>query len=130
MDYLEKNNSTVVPLLELTEKLRKGEPLPDKTVAITFDDSYASVYDSAYPRLKKRGWPFTFFVNTDAVGTSRLFVTWAQLREMAAQGVTIANHTTSGRRPSNRSTLGVSVITALPMRARRGDFTGTHSNGW
>ncbi|HEX7762143.1 MAG TPA: polysaccharide deacetylase, partial [Cellvibrio sp.] len=57
MDYLAKNNFTVVPLLELTEKLRKGEPLPDKTVAISFDDSYASVYESAFPRLKKRGWP-------------------------------------------------------------------------
>lgn len=94
MDYLERNNFSVVPLLELTEKLRKGETLPDKTVAITFDDSYASVYDSAYQRLKKRGWPFTFFVNTDSVGTSKLFVSWEQLREMAKHGVTIANHTT------------------------------------
>ncbi len=93
MDYLEKNNFTVVPLLELTEKLRKGESLPDKTVAISFDDSYVSVYDSAYPRLKKRGWPFTFFVNTDSVSTSKLFVTWDQLREMSKYGVTIANHT-------------------------------------
>lgn len=94
MDYLEKNNFTIVPLLELTEKLRKGDPLPDKTAAISFDDSYASVYDSAYPRLKKRGWPFTFFVNTDSVGTSKLFVSWDQLREMSKNGVTIANHTT------------------------------------
>lgn len=94
MDYLEKNNFAVVPLLELTEKLRKGEPLPDKTVAISFDDSYASVYESAYPRLKKRGWPFTFFVNTDSVSTGKVFVTWDQLREMSKNGVTIANHTT------------------------------------
>jgi len=94
MDYLEQNNFTVVPLLELTEKLRQGEPLPDKTVAISFDDSYVSVYDSAYPRLKKRGWPFTFFVNTNSVSTSKFFVTWEQLREMSKHGVTIANHTT------------------------------------
>ena len=94
MDYLAQNHFNVVPLLELTEKLRKGEPLPDKTVAISFDDSYASVYESAFPRLKKRGWPFTFFVNTDSVGTSTLFVSWDQLREMAKHGVTIANHTT------------------------------------
>jgi peptidoglycan/xylan/chitin deacetylase (PgdA/CDA1 family) len=94
MDYLAQNDFTVVPLAELAEKLRKGEPLPDKTVAISFDDSYASVYESAFPRLKKRGWPFTFFVNTDAVGTSNTFVSWDQLREMAKQGVTIANHTT------------------------------------
>ncbi|WP_049630853.1 polysaccharide deacetylase family protein [Cellvibrio sp. pealriver] len=95
MDYLEKNNFTVVPLLELTEKLRKGEPLPDKTVAITFDDSYASVYESAYPRLKKRGWPFTFFVNTEAVSSGKIFVSWDQLREMSKNGVTIANHSSA-----------------------------------
>lgn len=95
MDYLQKNNFAVVPLLELSEKLRKGEALPDKTVAITFDDSYASVYESAFPRLKKRGWPFTFFVNTDAIGTGKVFVTWDQLREMAQAGATIANHSSS-----------------------------------
>ena len=94
MDYLADNNFNVVPLQALSEKLRAGEPLPDKTVAITFDDAYVSVYDSAYPRLKKRGWPFTFFVNTDAVGTSKSFVSWEQLREMSKHGVTIANHTT------------------------------------
>lgn len=94
MDYLERNNFTIVPLLELTEKLRKGDNLPDKTVAITFDDSYVSVYQSAFPRLKKRGWPFTFFVNTDSVGAGKLFVSWDQLREMSKHGVTIANHTT------------------------------------
>jgi biofilm PGA synthesis lipoprotein PgaB len=94
MDYLEKNNFKIVPLLELTEKLRKGDNLPDKTVAISFDDSYVSVYDSAFPRLKKRGWPFTFFVNTDSVGAGKVFVTWDQLREMSKHGVTIANHTT------------------------------------
>ncbi|WP_229838106.1 polysaccharide deacetylase family protein [Cellvibrio zantedeschiae] len=95
MDYLEKNNFKIVPLTELTEKLRKGDVLPDKTVAITFDDSYADVYTAAYPVLKKRGWPFTFFVNTDAVGSGKLFVTWDQLRDMSKNGVTIANHTTA-----------------------------------
>lgn len=94
MDYLHNNHFTVVSLPELVESLRQKKPLPDKTVAITFDDSYADVYTSAYPLLKKRGWPFTFFVNTDAVGSGKLFVNWDQLREMAKHGVTIANHTT------------------------------------
>jgi peptidoglycan/xylan/chitin deacetylase (PgdA/CDA1 family) len=93
MDYLADNNYKIVPLSELTEKLRKHKPLPDKTVAITFDDSYADVYTAAYPILKKRGWPFTFFVNTKAVGSGKLFVTWNQLREMSKNDVTIANHT-------------------------------------
>lgn len=95
MDYLAEAGFSVVPLTTLAEALRKGKPLPDKTVAITFDDSYASVYESAFPRLQKRGWPFTFFVNTDAVGTNKNFVNWEQLREMKAAGVTIANHSSS-----------------------------------
>ncbi|RYY04673.1 MAG: polysaccharide deacetylase [Gammaproteobacteria bacterium] len=94
MDYLAKNNYKIVPLIELTEKVKRGESLPDKTIAITFDDSYADVYTSAYPILKKQGWPFTFFVNTKAVGSGKLFVSWDQLREMSKNGVTIANHTT------------------------------------
>ena len=93
MDYLASQHFHIVPLTDLAELLRKGEPLPEKTVAITFDDSYASVYESAYPLLKKRGWPFTFFINTDAVNSSHLFVSWDQLREMSKNGVTIANHT-------------------------------------
>ncbi len=95
LNYLESNQFKVVPLTDLTDAIRKNQPLPDKTVAITFDDSYRDVYESAYPILKKRGWPFTFFVNTDSVGKGKLFVTWDQLREMSKNGVTIANHSTA-----------------------------------
>jgi len=95
MNYLQENNFRIVPLTELTESIRKSELLPDKTVAITFDDSYRDVYESAYPLLKKRNWPFTFFVNTDLVGKGKLFVTWNQLGEMSKNGVTIANHSTA-----------------------------------
>ncbi|HWV16552.1 MAG TPA: polysaccharide deacetylase family protein [Cellvibrio sp.] len=103
MDYLQNHHFKVVPLTELAELLRAGKLLPDKTVAITFDDSYASVYQAAYPLLKQRGWPFTFFVNTDAVGSSPLFVSWPQLREMAKNGVTIANHSQYHRHMPRRS---------------------------
>lgn len=95
LDYLKSANFTVVPLTELVAQLKKGQVLPDKTIAITFDDAYASVYHNAFPLLRERGLPFTFFVNTDAVGTSSLFVSWDQLREMQNAGVTIANHTAS-----------------------------------
>src|SRR5690606_40678142 len=47
-----------------------------------------------YTTLFRSGWPFTFFVNTDAVSTGKVFVTWDQLRQMANNGATIANHTT------------------------------------
>jgi len=96
MDYIAENDFEVVPLEDLVERLKAGKALPDKTVAITFDDAYDSVYDTAFPLLKERGWPFTVFVNTDPVNANRNgFNSWDELREMADAGATIANHSAS-----------------------------------
>jgi len=94
MDYLADNGFEVWSLPRLVETVRAGEPVPAKTVALTFDDAYKSVYEEVWPRLKRRGWPFTVFVTPgyiDDEGQNN-FVSWDQLREMAAGGVTIANH--------------------------------------
>ncbi len=95
MDYLAEHQFNIVPLPELVHLLKEGKSLPDKTVAITFDDAYESVYSEAYPLLKKRGWPFTIFINTDPHDQQKKsFASWAQIKEMSEHGVTIANHTT------------------------------------
>ncbi|GAB1261800.1 polysaccharide deacetylase family protein [Aurantivibrio plasticivorans] len=93
---IKRLNYQVVKLESLASLLREGKALPDKTVAITFDDGYSSVYDNAYPLLKQYGFPFTVFVNTAPIERgSSLFVSWAQLNEMANDGATIANHSHS-----------------------------------
>ena len=95
MDYLAEWDFEVVPLEALVKLLREGQDLPDKTVAITFDDAYESVYHTAFPLLKKRDWPFTVFVNTAPLDANKGgFVNWAQVREMAEAGASIANHST------------------------------------
>lgn len=94
LEQIEKHGFVVVPLAQLVSTLQRGLPLPDKAVAITFDDGYLSVYEQAYPLLKARGWPFTVFVNTYSVDAKlKPFLNWAQLREMVANGASIANHT-------------------------------------
>ena len=108
LDYLADNDFDVVPLAELVDALRAGEPLPDRTVAITFDDGYVSIYATAWPLLKAKGWPFTVFVNSEPHDQGKpLFMSWHQLRELHAGGATIANHTVSHpyllRPPSNLS---------------------------
>src|SRR5438105_1312928 len=50
----------VMPLLELVERNRRGE-VPERAVAITFDDGYRDNYDYAFPILKKFGLPATIF---------------------------------------------------------------------
>ena len=96
LEYLAEKNFDIVPLSDLVSALRAGEPLPDRAVAITFDDGYISIYDTAWPLLKARGWPFTVFVNSEPHDQGKpLFMSWDQLRELHAAGATIANHTVS-----------------------------------
>jgi peptidoglycan/xylan/chitin deacetylase (PgdA/CDA1 family) len=96
LEYLEAAGFTVVPLARLVDTLRAGEPLPDRAAAITFDDGYISIYETAWPMLRDRGWPFTVFVNSEPHDQRKpLFMSWDQLRDLHAGGATIANHTVS-----------------------------------
>ncbi len=96
LNQLARKHFEVWPLERIVQHLKKRMPLPERTVAITFDDAYASVYENAWPKLRQRGWPFTVFISTDAVdGGLRDFMSWEQMRKMQAAGVTFANHSRS-----------------------------------
>ena len=97
LDYLADHDFEVWALDRLLDAvLDQAETVPERVVAITFDDAYESVYREAWPRLAERNWPFTVFVNTDAIDQeSRPYQSWDQLRELAAAGVVIANHSAS-----------------------------------
>mgnify|MGYP000321354360 CR=1 FL=1 len=85
---------TVLPLGRIVEMVEKGEELPERTVALTVDDAYLSVYEKAWPILKEAGLPFTIFASTGRLdGGAGNYMSWAQLKEMAAQGVFVGHHT-------------------------------------
>lgn len=65
-----------------------------KRVAITFDDGTKGQYDHAFPALARRGMTATFYVTTDWIGRPG-FMTWDELRDMAASGMSIQSHTCS-----------------------------------
>jgi poly-beta-1,6-N-acetyl-D-glucosamine N-deacetylase len=91
---LRKKRYTVLPVPEIVEKVGRGETLPDRTVGITVDDAYASVYEKAWPRLRDSKLPFTLFVATEPVDrVSTGYMTWDQIRELAKAGVTIGSQT-------------------------------------
>ncbi len=93
LEYLRDNGFTVLRLEEVVHTLRNRGTLPDKTAAITFDDGYRNNFDTAFPLLREFGYPFTLFVSSGLVGSNaQLYLNWDQLREMAANGATIANH--------------------------------------
>ena len=83
----------VLPLPEIVAKLQAGQPLPDRAVAITADDAYASALTEGWPRLKKAGLPFTLFVATEPVDQKlKGYLTWDQVRQLKKEGVTIGAH--------------------------------------
>ena len=91
--YLEDNNFKVISLGDLLESLEKQSELPEKSVVITFDDGYRSIYDTAFPLLKERGFPFTVFVNTSPIKNKlNQFMGWQELKELTRYGGQIANH--------------------------------------
>ncbi len=85
---------TVLPLPRIVAAITSGETLPEKTLALTVDDAFLSVYEEAWPRLREAGLSFTLFVSTGPVdGGYEGLMNWDQIRELAAAGVTIGNHT-------------------------------------
>ena len=92
LDYLQDNGYTVWPLSQIIQYQKEGKSLPEKCVAITFDDAYHSIYTTAFPLLKARNWPFTVFINTKAVGKGKHSLSWDNIREMDVSMAEIGNH--------------------------------------
>lgn len=91
---LKNGGYNVESLPKIIAALRNGEALPPKTVGLTVDDAYSSVYSRAWPILKEAGLPLTVFVATDPVDKQLpRYMSWEQLREISEEGVTIGSQT-------------------------------------
>ena len=91
---LTNGDYTILPLPKIVESLKSGQLLPDRTVGISIDDAYLSVYENAWPLLKAANLPFTIFVATSPVDRNLSgYMSWDQLRELKAAGVTVGSQT-------------------------------------
>ncbi|KXI30160.1 polysaccharide deacetylase family protein [Paraglaciecola hydrolytica] len=91
LSYLAKHHN-VLPLKTIVEAIVQHKPLPDKTVAITFDDGYDNIFENAHPLLKEFGFPYTVFVNPPLIDSVAYQLTWQQIKTMASEGASFANH--------------------------------------
>jgi peptidoglycan/xylan/chitin deacetylase (PgdA/CDA1 family) len=93
LDRLKAEGYTAISLYQLLAYLTQGAPLPEKPVVLTFDDGYRDNYENAFPLLRERGMPATFFVVTDFIDEQRpLYLSWDMAREMLAAGMSIESH--------------------------------------
>ncbi len=87
---------------------QRGEvQLPSRSIAITFDDAYASVVEHAFPRLSVYGWPSTIFAVSAYLGSTNRWDPQAPpsalldasaLRAAIAAGHDVGAHTRHHRR--------------------------------
>lgn len=97
LQYLKDNQFNVVPLSQIVEDIKTKQPLKDKTVAITFDDAYIDVLTNGKPLLDKFNYPYTIYINPGIINRNEgkknsHYLSWAQLKSMADDGVLMANH--------------------------------------
>ena len=94
LEELTKNNYNVISTEEIIDALINNKDLPEKTVALTIDDAFFSIYKKAWPLLKEKKLPFTIFVSTGPLkSNSKNYMNWEQIKEMDSHGVTIGHHT-------------------------------------
>ena len=93
IEHLASGGYSVLPVPEILAAIDAGQPLPERTVGITVDDATRSTFEEAWPRFEEAGFPFTVFVSTDAVDQGHAgIMSWDELRQLVAAGVTIGNH--------------------------------------
>lgn len=93
--WLKDNGYTIIPLKEAVAYLQgKRDSLPPKSIVITADDGWKSVYEYMYPIVKKYNIPVTLFIYPQTISTGKNAMTWEQLKELQQTGLfDIQSHT-------------------------------------
>ncbi|MEI7462052.1 MAG: polysaccharide deacetylase family protein [Pirellula sp.] len=75
--------------------LQSGEPIPEKLVVLTFDDSAKSHFTVVRPMLLTYGFSATFFITEgfDFQDNKRDYMTWEEISQLHQDGFEIGNHT-------------------------------------
>lgn len=93
MKFLADSGCITITPDELYAGLNGEIELPPKPVLITFDDGYIDNYKNAFPILKKYNLRATIFIIPSFTSVYPSYMTWEQLKEMEANGITIESHT-------------------------------------
>ncbi|MFN3701366.1 MAG: polysaccharide deacetylase family protein [Alphaproteobacteria bacterium] len=81
---IQQGGYNVMALPDLIAALRAGEPLPRRTIAITFEGAFQSAYKKAMPLLLRERIPFTvLYASYNAERESSEYMSWNDLKSLA-----------------------------------------------
>lgn len=93
MAYLSKEKFTAITMNDLVKAIKGESSLPEKPIAITFDDGVINQYENAWPILKKYNLKATFYIFANAPNRNDHYFDFAKLKELVAAGMEIGSHT-------------------------------------
>jgi peptidoglycan/xylan/chitin deacetylase (PgdA/CDA1 family) len=92
MQALKDQGISVVRMEDFQAWKRGEKTLPPRSVVITIDDGWLSVFTDAFPVLREFGYPFTVFLYTKYIDVGGKSMTSEMVKEMQADGASIGNH--------------------------------------
>lgn len=85
--YLKNNGYKIVPLIDIVNKVKANEKVPNNWIALTIDDGFRSFYTHGLPIFKEYNYPFTLFIAVKYTEKKyKDYVSWKQLKEIAKYG--------------------------------------------
>jgi peptidoglycan/xylan/chitin deacetylase (PgdA/CDA1 family) len=95
METIRQLGITVISLQDFTAWKRGEKKIPEKSLLLTLDDGWKSVYTDAYPILREFGYPCTLYLYKNYVDGGGKALTTPMIEEMFQHGITIGSHSVS-----------------------------------
>ena len=92
--HLSENGFTILSAYDVQRALLTGSKLPEKAIALTFDDGYRDNFEHAFPILKKYNASATIFLVKNTVNGPR-HLTWEMIWKMRPENINYGSHTVS-----------------------------------
>lgn len=100
MEALRQMGLSVISLDDFIAWKKGDKEIPAKSVLLTFDDGWKSVYTDAFPVLKEYNYPFTLYLYKNYVDGGGKALTTPMIEEMIASGATIGSHSVTHPYPA------------------------------
>ena len=100
MAALRQLGITVISLEDFLAWKRGAKQIPEKSVLLTFDDGWKSVYTDALPILKEFGYPFTLYIYKEYIDGGKKALTTDMINEMLHEGASLGSHSVSHPYPA------------------------------